>query len=412
VVSGSEHQGERVVEIRSIGVSGMGTPVARGTGETLVTPLAAIPGANEMHLAARGDVAHHFVELTTESGVKGYGIVGAFDGAADYILRNHLAQFVLGRSAFETNRTWELMYRGTMGYGRKGIVLSAISALDIALWDLKGKLLGRPVYDLLGGLVREEMPAYASRMYASVDIDAVVKEALTYVGQGFTALKMRFGYGPAHGVTGLRHNIRQLREVRSAVGPDVLLMVDVYMGWDSAYAIRALPELAEHDLYWLEEPLPPDDLDGYRRLRGIANQLGVLITAGEHEYTHWGCRQLLEAEAVNLLQVDVNRVGGITEAQRCWAVASAFGAGVVPHSGQLHNLHLVASHANSHMIEYFPAALGSPDRNEIYQKVWSGDPVAERGVIRIPNGPGLGIEPIWDVVERYKVLDERATVSN
>jgi L-rhamnonate dehydratase len=377
----------------------------------LVTPLSAIPGASSMHLTPRGDVAHHFVELTTESGETGYGIVGAFDGAADYTIRNHLARFVLGRSVFETNVIWEMMYRGTLGYGRKGIVLAAISAIDIALWDLKGKLLRRPIYDLLGGLVRPELPAYASRMYASTDIDAVVNEAMSYVASGFTALKMRFGYGPADGTAGLRHNVSQLRAIREAVGPDIQLMVDVYMGWDSPYTLRILPHLAEQDLYWLEEPLPPDDLNGYRRIREVANQLGVLIAAGEHEYTHWGCKQLLEAEAVNILQVDVNRVGGITEAQRCWAVASAFGSGVVPHSGQLHNLHLVASHVNSLLTEYFPIAPGNPDRNEIYQKVWRGEPTAVNGMIKIPAVVGLGIEPNWEIINQYKVLDNSVEVT-
>ena len=396
----------RIVSLRSVGAGTLGTPPPRGKGETLVTPLSAIPGGNQKHLASRGDVAHHFLELTASDGTKGYGIVGAFDAAADFTIRHHLAQFVIGANPFHSNLIWESMYRGTMGYGRKGIVLSGISAIDIALWDLKAKILGVSVSDLLGGPVRTTIPAYASRIYASTDIDEVVAEAVLSRDQGFGAMKMRFGYGPADGVKGLNHNISQLAAVREALGPDVLLMSDVYMGWDSAYTVRALPRLAEHDLYWLEEPVSPDDVAGYVALRKVANSMGVLIAGGEHEYTHYGVRSILEQGAVDVLQVDVNRVGGITEAMRCWSLASAFNVPVVPHSGQMHNLHLVAAHANSLMVEYFPRAAGNPDRNELYQRYWTGDPLAVQGTITLPAVVGIGIEPVWDEITPRITLDE------
>lgn len=400
-----------ITRIRSIGVGMNGVPHPRGVGETLVTPLSALPGASSRHLMQRGAVAHHFVELTTSDGTTGYGIVGAFDAAADFTIRHHLSTIVLGRSPFDSNSIWEEMFRATLSYGRKGIVMSAISAIDIALWDLKGKLLNVPTRDLFGGAVRTEVPVYASRLYASDDVEAVVDEAQKYANDGFTAMKMRFGHGPASGEAGLRRNVAQLAAVRDAVGADILLMADVYMGWDAAYTVRALPRLAELGLYWLEEPLSPDDVQGYARLRSIANGHGVLIAGGEHEYTHFGCRQLLQAGAVDLLQVDVNRVGGITEALRCWALASAFGTQVVPHSGQMHNLQLVASHVNSFMAEYFPTAGGAPDRNELYQQLWDGDPLAEHGVVRLSDRPGMGIEPIWEEIQKRLELDESVEAS-
>lgn len=407
---GVDTEGIRIVKLRSIGAGMLGTPPPRGEGETLVTPLSALPGMNSRHLMSRGPVAHHFIELTASNGMTGYGIVGAFDGAVDFIVRNHLAHYVLGQNPFDSNLIWEGMYRATAGYGRKGIVLSGISAIDIAVWDLKAKILGVSLADLIGGTVRGTIPAYASRMYGSTDIDAVVREALSYQAQGFRAMKMRFGYGPESGVRGLEHNISQLRAVREAVGPDTLLMADVYMGWDSPYTVRALPRLAELGLYWLEEPLSPDDLAGMARLRSIANSHGVLISGGEHEYTHFGVRSVLEAGSVDLLQVDVNRVGGITEALKCWSLASAFGTPVIPHSGQLHNLHLVAAHANSLMVEYFPDAAGAPDRNELYQRYWRGDPQAVDGEITLPRGSGVGIEPVWDLINEHLSLDETVEI--
>lgn len=393
----------KVTAIRVVNVGPMGPPEPRGSGQTLVTPLSTIERAEGLHLAQRGPVHHQFVEVDTDDGLTGYGIVGAFDGAAEYMLRHHLSQLVVGEDPRDTTRVWEKMYRGTLGYGRRGIVLSAISAVDIALWDIKGKAFGQPLYNLLGGRMRESIPLYASRMYASTDLDAVAAEAKGYLHAGYRAMKMRFGYGPADGEEGMTANVRQLGVVRSVVGPEVRLMADVYMGWDVPYFVRIRDRLADLGLYWLEEPVSPDDVQGYAEVRRLAHDAGMLIAGGEHEYTAWGVHQLCAAGGVDVLQVDVNRVGGVTEALRVWAIAAVHGVQVVPHGGQMHNYHLVISHPNSPMAEHFPDPAGAPDRNEIFWKVWDGEPVADRGEVRLSDRPGLGLQPRPHVVEEFGV---------
>src|SRR5262249_22980773 len=155
-----------------------------------------------------------------------------------YTLQQHLQPLVVGADLFDTNLIWETMYRATINHGRKGMVLAAISAVDIALWDLKGRMLGQPVYNLLGGRGRETIPDYASKLYATEDLEALAAEAQSYLDQGFRAMKLRFGYGPRQGPVGMRQNVELVRTVREVVGEDVDLMADCYMGWDVPYCTR------------------------------------------------------------------------------------------------------------------------------------------------------------------------------
>ena len=163
------------------------------------------------------------------------------------------------------------MYRATLNIGRRGVVLHAISAVDIALWDLFGKQLGVPVYELLGGKLRASLPAYASWLYATEDLDALAAEAAGWAAQGFTAVKQRLPYGPLEGRSGIRRNVELVRTVVEAVGPDVDVMADAYMSWDAGYAIRCIRafEDAGLRLRWLEEPLVPDDIPGLARGPGL-----------------------------------------------------------------------------------------------------------------------------------------------
>ena len=392
----------KIKDIRVIGVRLPGKPAPRGTGRNSAMPLD-ILGAGDLHLVPRGDVAHQYVEVETEDGLIGYGIVGAFDGAAEYTILNHLRPLLLGMNVLDSRRAWELMFRATVGYGRRGIVISAISAVDLALWDLKGKILGQPVYNLLGGRMRDAIPVYASRLYASDDISHVRDEAQRYVDEGFTAMKLRPAFGPADGWEGLQKNIRQIETVRDVIGPSSQLMVDVYSGWDLPYTMRMLPVLSDYNVYWLEEPVLPDDIEGYAEIRKLAHSYGVLIAGGEHEATRWGVKQLLDSRAVDILQVDVNRVGGITEALGVWAMAAAHGVDVIPHAGQVHNFHMVISHLNSPIAEYFPEPLGNPDRNEVFKAFWKGEPAAEDGYVNLSEEPGLGITPDAEMVARFQV---------
>jgi L-rhamnonate dehydratase len=380
-------------------------------GEFLVTPLHTFPDYEKL-LGGRfvglrgGPVYAVLARLVTDDGLEGVGSAGVGNGAAAYVLEHHLKPILLGQNPFDVELIWEKMFRSTLNYGRKGLVLEAISAADIALWDILGKATGQPVYNLLGGRTRERIPVYASRLYAHKDLDWLARQAEGFRKQGFAAMKQRFGYGPGDGLAGMRKNLELVRAVREAVGPEIELMADAYMGWDVTYAIRMIRMLedAGMNLKWIEEPVIPDDIEGYARIR---RAVSTPVSGGEHEFTRYGYRELIRREAVDILQPDVNRIGGITEARRIWAMAAAYDIPVIPHAGQLHNYHLVMSHLNSPMAEYFPSPLdgGALDDDTLFWELFTGEPRAEQGFIRMPDRPGLGLELNWARVNELTIQD-------
>jgi L-rhamnonate dehydratase len=344
------------------------------------------------------------VEVETEDGVVGVGTAGAFSGGAKAIVESYLADLVLGENCSDHERLWQRMYRTLVRFGRRGPAVSALSALDIACWDAHGLTEGKPVYDLLGGRVQQEVPCYVSRCYALKDLDELAAEAGGYVDAGFTRLKQRFGFGPRDGDIGLRQNSELVRTVREAVGADVELAADAYMGWDLGYALRMAERLREYDLSWIEEPLMPNELEGYRRLRqAIPWQRW---SCGEHSYTKWDFAELIESRAVDILQPDLNRAGGLTEGRKICALAEAAGLPVLPHSNEAHNLHLVFSQS-AHVcpvVEYFPDV--EPDTgNELFWKLFTGNTVARDGSISIGSEPGLGVALDHEVLESLLVED-------
>jgi len=367
-------------------------------GEFLVTPLhvfedyGAFLGEGFVGLRG-GPVGAVIVVLRTNTGLEGYGSVGVGNGAAVYIIEQCLKPLVLGANPFDVEVLWEKMFRSTINFGRKGVAIEAISAVDIALWDLMGKITGQPVYNLLGGKTRARIRVYASRLYANRDLERLAAEAATFRKRGFTAMKQRFGYGPADGLPGMRANVELIRTVRDAAGSDVEIAADAYMGWDVPYAIRMIRmiEDAGLNLAWVEEPVIPDDIDGYAQIR---RAVCTPISGGEHEFTRYGFRDLIRFGAVDILQPDVNRMGGITEARRVWALAAAHDLRVIPHAGQAHNYHMIMSHMNSPIAEYFPSVSeGAPlDDDTLFRELFFGEPIAEDGHITLAERPGLGIE--------------------
>lgn len=378
-------------------------------GEFLVTPLHIFPDyqklLGERFVGIRGGPVYAvIVKILTNEGIYGLGSAGVGNGAAAYILQHHLKPMLLGENPFDVEAIWEKMFRSTLNYGRKGVVLEAISAVDIALWDIMGKATGQPVYNLLGGRTREKIRVYGSRLYANRDLDALASQAQMFVKRGFTALKQRFGFGPRDGIEGMRRNLELIRTVRQAVGPDVELMADAYMGWDVPYAIRMIRmiEDAGLQLNWVEEPVIPDDIAGYAEVRRAVQ---TPISGGEHEFTRYGFRELIEKRAVDILQPDVNRVGGITEARKIWAMASAHNIPVIPHAGQMHNYHLVMSHLNSPIAEYLPPASqeGELDDDTLFFEIFTGDPIASDGHVELPHKPGLGLELNEENVRAWRI---------
>jgi L-rhamnonate dehydratase len=395
-----------VTRIASIEAIPVAEPGERPNDEWVTTPSDVFlePGSrrtSDLPTPLPGVVSNVIVRVRTDDGLEGLGTVGVGSPASKPVIDHHLAPLVVGASPFDVELLWERMFRATINIGRKGLVLEAISAIDIALWDILGKATGQPLYNLLGGRTRDRIRAYVSQSYAKADLDAVREEAASYREQGFTALKMRFGYGPSDGEGGKRANHELVAAVREAIGPDTELMADAYMGWDLSYAIDMIRRLEDLNLRWVEEPLVPDDIDGYVRLRSMVS---TPISAGEHEFTRWGYRELLTRGAVDIVQPDVNRMGGITEARKVWALASAFNVPVVPHSHQSHNAHLIMAHLNSPLIEFFPTGVHRTGYT-FFTELFEGEPEAVDGWVELGDAPGLGITLDEDVLEEYAVTD-------
>ncbi len=325
-------------------------------------------------------------EVETDNGLVGIGNAALAPQIAKQCIDLYLKPLVIGESPWDYAYLWEKMYRRTMTWGRKGIGMTAISAVDIAIWDLLGKASGQPVFKLLGGRTKERIPVYASKLY-SQPVESMQREAQDYLDQGFCMMKMRFGWGPKDGPEGVRENLRRVEALREVIGDGVDLMLEAYMGWNLDYARRIIPKLRKFEPRWLEEPVIPDDIGGYAEL----NAMGIPISGGEHEFTLLGCKQLLDAKAVSVLQYDTNRVGGITAAQKINALAEAYQVPVIPHAGQMHNYHLTMANFNCPISEFFPVhdvEIG----NELFYYIFEGDPAPVDGFIDLDDEvPGLGL---------------------
>src|SRR5471030_41026 len=340
-------------------------------------------------------------EIVTDTGLVGIGNAALSPRVTKQVIDLYLKPLLIGQDPWDIEFLWQHMYRKTMAFGRKGIGMVAISAVDIALWDILGKSAKQPVYRLLGGRTKPKIPVYASRLY-STPLDELARESKKYKDEGYTARKMRFGWGPADGAAGMQHNVALVRTVRETIGDSVDLMADAYMGWTLDYAKRMMPLLDPFNLRWLEEAVIPDDIHGYTELRRFGR---TPIAAGEHEHTIYGFRDLIEARAVDYIQFDTNRVGGITAARKIAALAEAHSIPVIPHAGQMHNYHVVMASLNSPMAEYFPP-VDVEVGNELFWYIFKGEPVAKDGWIDLDeNTPGLGLTIDEKALKKFTVTE-------
>ena len=339
------------------------------------------------------------VEVFTDDGLTGVGNAALAPPVTKQVIDTYLAPLLIGLDPWDIEFLWQHMYRKTMAFGRKGIGMAAISAIDIALWDVLGKSARQPVYRLLGGKTKQSIPVYASRLYSG-ELNELAAEARRYKEEGYRAMKLRFGWGPADHAAGMQRNLELVRTVREAVGEEIDIMADAYMGWTLDYAKRMLPLLEPFHLRWLEEPVIPDDIHGYAELKRCGR---TPIAGGEHEFTLYGFRELLEARAVDYIQFDTNRVGGISQARKIAALAEAHSVPVIPHAGQMHNYHVVMASLNSPMAEYFPPVEVEVG-NELFWYIFSGEPRAKNGSIELDeNTPGLGLAVNEAALKQFEV---------
>jgi L-rhamnonate dehydratase len=344
------------------------------------------------------------IRVHTDEGVVGIGEVDSapeavkalVDAPGSHAIATSLHGLLVGEDPSDVERLWHKMYRGLIYVGRRGIALHAISGIDIALWDIKGKVAGKPVSELLGGARRDRVRAYASML-----MPPTTEETRERVGalcaDGFTAIKL--GWGPLG--QDPAHDVRLAAAARDA-GADCDILIDAGHGYggDARTAIAVARELEQLGVYWLEEPFLPDEYEAYAEL---ADAVEIRVAAGEQETTVWGFRELIERGHVDLVQPDVTRCGGITEFLRIAELARALGVETVPHawkSGIIKaaSLHVNAVLPDATLQEYCVA--DTPINQTLTRERL---PLDGDGCVAVPTGPGLGVEIDADVLERYRV---------
>ncbi len=342
-----------------------------------------------------------FVEIATDEGITGIGPCSFGSASLDLgsiatLVDRTFAPILVGEDPRRIEHLWDNFYYGTIVrvYGRHGVGVAILSAIDIALWDIKGKMLGAPVYDLLGGPVHDPVPVYASSVYWGAPEDAAA-QARSFVDEGFRAVKVKVGLD-------LRNDLESLAAARDELGPDVDLIVDANQSYSRHLALKVGRQLERLDVLFFEEPLPVDDLDGHRFL---ADRLDVRIATGENLYTRWEFLPLLTDGGVHVVQADASRTGGISEARRIFELAGAFHAAAAPHTFSdvltvAASLHLVAAIPNAIILEFDRTY--NPLQTELAREPFD----VHDGVVELPRKPGLGVDIDWDFVADHPYRGE------
>ena len=333
------------------------------------------------------------VQVEADNGVVGFAVSTGGEPAA-WIVERHLSRFLIGAIAADIEKIWDQMYLSTLFYGRKGLALLAISCVDLALWDLLGKLRQEPVYQMLGGAVREELIFYATGSRPDLARE-----------MGFIGGKLPLHHCPTEGEGGFSENIALLADMRARVGDDFWLMYDCWMSLDLEYSVRLAHAAAEYKLKWLEEALLPDDYWGYSELRKKAPH-GMMVTTGEHEATRWGFRMLLEMECADILQPDVGWCGGLTELIKISDLADAHRVMVVPHGSSVYSYHFSITRHNSPFSEFLMMAPRADAVIPMFSPLLLDEPIPQNGRMRLSDGPGFGVRLNPECVLR--TLSEKA----
>lgn len=343
------------------------------------------------------------VEVRTDDGVVGWGTCSSPPTVVRAAIETVLAPLLIGQDPLQTDVLWSRMYHAVKDQGTKGVMIGAISALDTALWDIKGKVLGQPIHTLLGGKHRDSVPVYATGFYFTQDEDQVqvgAEEAVRFKEEGFTAMKVKLGLG-------IQKDIERVRAVRDAVGDEITLMTDASRAYNLPEAVKLGRKLEELDIAWFEEPISPEDLTGYAEL---CRTLDIPIAGGEAEFTKYGFRDLIVSRSLDVIQPEVGRCGGITEAKKIGALAEAFNIQNQPHNG----FSPIETAASLQILASLPASPPSRYARPPYLELINvQNPIRDTlltaalkpvgGWITIPDGPGLGVDVDREVLESYVV---------
>ncbi|MBK8083430.1 MAG: mandelate racemase/muconate lactonizing enzyme family protein [Devosia sp.] len=332
------------------------------------------------------------IEVVADDGTVGIGSAYSHPRLVEIVVADQLLPLLRGEAIDDVRRLWRAMYAGTRWFGRKGAVMSAIGAVEVALWDLLGKQLGLPVHRLLGGDGVRSVPAYASALLWADHLPDLTPEAERHRNNGFRRMKMRLGRSSDY-------DLAALDAVISGAGSDAEVIVDGSMRYTVDQARLLSTELARRKVFWFEEPLQPEDIDGFVALRP---QSAVPVAAGENEFGVQGFAELLRSDAVDIVQPDVSRCGGIGEARAVAELAARAGKRFAPHSWSdaiavMANAHVVASMPNGITVEI------DQSRNPFVDQLLVSPLTVRDGLLNLPDAPGLGIELRREVVERYRL---------
>jgi len=324
------------------------------TESTIANPMSIYPEYYQKRSSWRYYAPDVLIKLESDEGICGYGIATGGE-ATEFLIKNHLQRFVVNSNPFDIEKIWDQMFRASLPYGRKGLPIMAISGIDIALWDVLCKAKQEPLYHMLGGKVREKMPVYVT----GNDVRSYQKM------MDFKGYKLAMPYGPIDGIEGMKKNEEIIKKTREMIGMNIDLMLDCYMAWDVEYTKRMAESLEENSIH------------------------NTMITAGEHEYTRWGFRELIERNAVDIVQPDVQWSGGITEVQKVFHIASAWNLPVTLHAGgvQPWAVHMMFSNINCPTCEFLCSFL-----NDNKQKAWKSLHLLKDGYIYVSDEPGVGIK--------------------
>jgi L-rhamnonate dehydratase len=343
------------------------------------------------------------VKVHTDEGITGIGEVdsapiaaqGMILGPYSHTISSGLRHLLIGEDPFQTERLWEKMYRSNIYAGRFGIGIHAMSGIDLALWDIKGKALGMPVWKVLGGGFLTQIRCYASSLFGNTP-EETYELAGRFVSQGFEAVK--FGWGPMG--KNAETDLALVASARRGLGPNADLMVDAGLVWDAKTAIQRARAFSEHNIFWLEEPLSPDDYEGYRKLSEATE---VRIAAGEEESGRHAFARLIVEGKIDVVQVDLTRCGGFTEAMKIAAIAAQHGLPVANHGFTTYINVAAALHWLNAVPNALIAEFVAQENTNLREFLTRQKIRARSGYLEIPQEPGLGIELDEDALTRFRV---------
>jgi D-arabinonate dehydratase len=344
------------------------------------------PITNGLHTYTHAGLA--LVKIETDEGITGIGL-GAGGAIGDATVE-YLKPQLIGEDPIDVERLWHKMWIPKLT-GRRGLTTRAISAIDIGLWDIRGKVAGLPLYKLLGGY-RDRVPTYVAGGYyeEGKGLKELAEEMESNVEMGATAVKMKVGAVP------IREDAERVKAVRDAIGPDVKLLVDANCAYRYYEAIQLAKQIEEYDVFWFEEPVAADDYAGHRK---IAVATTIPIATGENEYTRYGFRDLIAQDAVAILNADAKVLGGVTEFMKVVALAQAHDIDIAPHGSQDIHVHLVAAIANGLILEFYRDTV-DPMWGKVYVETLR---LNSDGTVSPPNVPGIGADPNYEALQEYRI---------